>query len=80
MKKLHIDVKYSALYRPQGIGMLERQHRSIKTSLKAAIEEMVDKHEHKWMDHLPWVLLGRRTALQPDVGASASELALGMNV
>ena len=29
MSKLNIDVKYSALYRPQSIGLLERQHRSL---------------------------------------------------
>ena len=80
MSKLHIDIKYSALYRPQGIGMLERQHRDVKTSLKAAIEDMAGKHQDKWLDHLPFVLLGKRVALQPDIGASPSELAFGMNV
>ena len=45
MEKLDIEVKYSALYRPQSIGLLERQHRSIKTSLKAAIEDMAKKHQ-----------------------------------
>ena len=80
MKTLHVDIKYSALYRPQGIGLLERQHRSIKDSLKAAIEDMVDKHQGRWMDHLPWVLMGRRNAVQPDIGASPSELAFGMGM
>ena len=80
MKKLHIDVKYSALYRPQSIGMLERQHRDIKTSLKASIEQMVGKHQNKWLDHLPFVLLGKRVSLQPDLGASPSELTFGTNV
>ena len=77
MKKLHIDVKYSALYRPQSIGMLERQHRDIKTSLKASIEQMVGKHQNKWLDHLPFILLGKRVSLQPDLGASPSELTFG---
>ena len=80
MSKLHIDVKYSALYRPQSIGLLERQHRSLKEGLKAAIEDMGNKHQDKWLDYLPFVLLGRRVALQPDVGASASELTFGVNV
>ena len=73
MSKLHIDVKYSALYRPQAIGLLERQHRCLKDSLKAAINDMTDKHQHKWLDHLPFVLLGRKVAVQPDIGASSSK-------
>ena len=53
MSKFSIDVKYAASYRPQSVGLLERQHRSIKNSLKASIveeslknsiEEMVEKH------------------------------------
>ena len=80
MTKLNIRVQYAALYRPQSVGMLERQHRSIKESLKAAIEDMGEKYQDRWIDYLPLVLLGRRTALQPDVGASPSELALGTNV
>ena len=80
MAKLNIKVQYSASYRPQAIGMLERQHRSIKDSLKAAIEDMGQKYQDRWMDYLPLVLLGRRTSLQPDVGASPSELTFGTNV
>ena len=34
LEKLNITVKYSALYRPQAIGMLERQHQILKNSLK----------------------------------------------
>ena len=60
--------------------MLERQHRSLKDSLKAAIEDMAEKHQNKWLDHLPFVLLGKRVALQPDLGASPSELTFGKNV
>ena len=80
MKKLHINIKYSALYRPQANGLIERQHRSIKDSLKAIIQDMVDRHQGRWMDHLPFVLLGKNVALQPDIGASPSEMAFGLNV
>ena len=31
------------------------------------------------MDHLPWVLLGRRTAYQQDLQTTPAELALGIN-
>ena len=40
MSKLNINVKYPASYRPESQGLLERQHRSLKTSLKAALEEL----------------------------------------
>ena len=80
MSKLNIEVKYSALYRPQSIGMLERQHRGLKDSLRAALEDMGQQHQDKWLDFLPWVLLGRRVAYQPDLGASSSELTYGQNV
>ena len=90
MEKLNIEIKYSASYRPESIGMLERQHRSIKDSLRAAIIdveeslknsilEMGEKHQHKWLDFLPFVLLGRRVAYQPDIKASAAELTFGVN-
>ena len=80
MSKLNIDVKYSALYCPQSIGLLERQHRSLKDSLKSALIQMGDTHQERWLDHLPFVLLGRRVAFQPDLGASPSELTFGKNV
>ena len=64
MAKLNIKVKYLALYRPQAIGTLERQHRPLKDSLKAAIEDMGEKYQDRWMEFLPLVLLGRRTAFQ----------------
>ena len=41
---------------------------------------MGDTHQERWLDHLPFVLLGRRVAFQPDLGASASELTFGKNV
>ena len=80
MKRLNIEIKYSALYRPESQGILERQHRDLKESLKATIEDMVEKHQNKWMDQLPFILLGKRVALQPDIGASPCELAMGLNV
>ena len=41
---------------------------------------MGELHQDRWIEFLPLVLLGRRVALQPDIGASPSELALGVNV
>ena len=40
---------------------------------------MGDKHGENWLSHLPWVMLARRTALQPDLGTSPAEMTLGMH-
>ena len=61
------------------MGGVERKHADIKASLKAALVDMADTHGSEWMDHLPWVLLGRRTAYQQDLKTTAAELALGIN-
>ena len=38
---------------------------------------MGDKHQERWMDFLPYVLLGKKVTYQPDLGTSAAELTLG---
>ena len=38
---------------------------------------MGDIHRSKWMSQLPFTLLGRRVALQEDLGASPADLTLG---
>ena len=80
MDKLNIKVQYSALYRPESIGLLERQHRSLKDSLKAALVDMGEVHQDKWLDFLPFVLLGKRVTVQEDIGVSPCELAYGTTV
>ena len=42
--------------------------------------DMADKHQSEWLNHLPFVLLGRKVALQPDLQASSSELTFGQNL
>ena len=79
MDTLNVEVKYSALYRPESIGMLERQHRSLKDSIKAALVEMAEEHQGNWLNHLPFIVLGKNSAFQEDLGASPNELAFGMN-
>ena len=41
---------------------------------------MGEAYQSKWMDVLPFILLGKKVAFQPDLGASASELAFGKNL
>ena len=39
--------------------------------------KMGNEYHDKWMSILPWTLLGRRTAFQPELQASAAELVFG---
>ena len=78
-KAMGIDVAYTPPYHPASLGHIERQHKDIKVGLKTALYAMGDKHGKNWLSHLPWVLLARRTALQPDLGTSPAEMTLGMH-
>jgi cleavage and polyadenylation specificity factor subunit 1 len=55
-------------FHPQSNGMVERCHRQIKDALKARLAGAA------WPEHLPWVLLGLRTAPKEDSGISSAEL------
>ena len=41
---------------------------------------MNDQHGKNWHSILPWVLLGQRTAYQPELGVSPMELVYGQTV
>lgn len=58
-------------YHPIANGLVERFHRQLKSSLKAC---HTPAH---WVDALPIILLGIRTALKQDLGCSAAELVYG---
>jgi cleavage and polyadenylation specificity factor subunit 1 len=55
-------------FHPQSNGMVERCHRQLKDALKARLAAAA------WPSHLPWVLLGLRTAPKEDSGVSSAEL------
>ena len=79
--KLHEElgtiVNYTPVYHPASLGGLERKHRDIKNSLRAALHHMGDQHGRNWLRVLPWTLLGLRCAYQEDLGTSPAELAYG---
>ena len=77
--KMGIQLNYTPLYSPQSNGLIERQHATIKTSLKAALVQMGEDYKDKWFDFLPWVLLMKRTSFQKELGTSPSFLCYGMN-
>ena len=58
-------------YHPQANGLVERFHRQLKAALRAR------SGGKEWLEHLPWVLLGLRTAPKEEANVSAAEAALG---
>ena len=77
---LGIDIKYTPIYWPQGNGLIERAHQSLKNAMKAELIEMGEKYQSNWYYYLPWALLGRRTAFNADLKTSSSELTFGTHV
>jgi transposase InsO family protein len=76
MKTLGIQKIITTAYHPQSNGMVERFHKSLKEALKA---RLLDSNK-AWVDELPTVMLGLRTACRSDSNYSAVELVLGHNL
>jgi len=53
--------------------------KDLKLALKASLQQMGNESGSKWVDRLPWIMLGRRTAFQPDLDATSAELVFGSN-
>ena len=79
-QNLGIDIKHTPIYWPQGNGLIERNHQSLKNSIKAQLVEMGEIYKENWIKYLPWALLGRRTAFNKDLNTSSSELTLGTHI
>ncbi|BHF83522.1 hypothetical protein SprV_0902666500 [Sparganum proliferum] len=61
-------------YHPAANGMVDRFHRQLKASLRAA------NNRGNWTEHLPLVLLGIRSFLKSDLDCFAAELVFGVTV
>ena len=62
---------WTSAYHPQANGMVERFHPHLKSALMARLTGP------NWIDELPWVLLGIRTAPKEDFECSSAELVYG---
>lgn len=76
MKYLGIHKLRTTPYHPQSNGMVERWHRALKVALMARLK----CNTSSWVDELPIVLLGLRTAARSDSGVSAAELTYGKSL
>ena len=70
-RRLGVKLHRTAAYLPQANGLVERFHRSMKTALKARLTN------DNWLDELPSVMLGIRTAPKEDLNALTDELVYG---
>ena len=68
---LGTELHPTTAYHPQANGLIERNHRDLKASLKCRL------NGPNWIDELPWVLLGLRTAPKEDLGSSSAEMVYG---
>jgi len=68
---LGIRLNHTTSYHPQSNGLVERFHRTLKNSLRARLASS------DWFLHLPWVMLGLRTAPRQESAMSAAELTFG---
>ena len=71
MKLLGTKHIHTTSYHPIANGLMERFHRQLKSALKA---QQQSKH---WVDALPLVLLGCRTAIKEDLSCTAAEFLYG---
>lgn len=58
-------------YHPKANGLVERFHRTLKSALRATTDQA------NWLEHLPLVLLGLRSAVKDDLRCSSAEIMYG---
>lgn len=72
---LGIQARFTTAYHPQSNGMVERIHRDIKNGLRARLDG-----SGEWMDELPWVMYGLRSAINDETGTTPAEHLYGKNL
>lgn len=71
-KLLGIKRIRSCSYHPISNGIIERFHRTLKSSLRC-----YSNASQNWVDYLPLVLLGLRSVIKEDLGCSVAEMVYG---
>ena len=69
-KQFGIELRHTMAWHPQANGMIERFHRQLKAAIMAHSNE-------NWIEALPLVLLGIRSAFKEDIKATSAELVYG---
>lgn len=69
-KLLGCNKSRTTAYNPCSNEIIERFHRQLKTSLKCRLSD-------RWVEQLPLILLGLKSALKEDLGSSSAELVYG---
>ena len=77
MKSFNVEARFTPAYHAATNGAIEKRHQTIKNSLKASLVDMGNVHGDKWSSALPWVLLGKRVQVQPDLDTSSAQLVFG---
>ena len=67
-EKSGVEHIITTAYHPQANGMVKHSHRQLKNALRSRLAAS------DWLDHLPWVLLGLRSAPKEESGISSAEL------
>ncbi|XP_052743759.1 uncharacterized protein LOC112047118 isoform X1 [Bicyclus anynana] len=75
LKKLGIERVRTTAYNPKANGMVERLHRTLKAAIMAKC-----LNSAQWVQELPLVLLGLRTAIKSDLGYSPSQFLYGCSL
>ena len=70
-KQLGIDLHHTTSYNPEANGVIERFHRTLKTSIAARC------NGQDWIKHLPWIMLSLRSSPHQALNASPAEALYG---
>lgn len=75
VKKLGIEKIHTTAYNPKANGKVERYHRTLKAAIMAKCDDNT-----QWVQELPIILLGLRSAVKDDKGYSPAQMVYGTSL